>query len=311
MAELQGPPELAFTVFTPTYNRAHTLPGVYGSLRAQTFHDFEWIIVDDGSTDETERLVAGWIPQAGFPIRYFKQPNSGKHVAFNRAVREAQGQLFLSFDSDDRCVPETLEKFWRHWCAIPENERNRFSTLSVLCMTSKGEVIGKRYPQDVYDAHTFQEQFAVRDSERWGVNRTDVLKTMPYEEFPGEKFIPEGCVWNLLSARYSTRFVNDPLRIYEAGSDSLSRDTIALRARNPKGSCKYYADLSGYPLPLMDRVKSLINYARFAFHAGEDSFQAVDSVPDLKRKALLSILLPFAYIYFRLDRIRIEKRSKL
>jgi glycosyltransferase involved in cell wall biosynthesis len=311
MAEPQGPPEFAFTVFTPTYNRAHTLPRVYHSLVAQTFRNFEWIIVDDGSTDETERLVAAWIPQAGFPIRYFRQPNSGKHVAFNRAVREAQGQLFLSFDSDDTCVSETLEKFWRYWCAIPESERNRFSTLSVLCMTSKGEVIGKRYPQDVYDAHTFQEQFAGRDSERWGVNRTDILKTMPYEEFPGEKFIPEGCVWNRLSARYSTRFVNEPLRIYEAGSDSLSTDTIALRARNPRGSCKYYAELSGYPLPFRERVKALISYARFAFHAGKNSLQTVKSVRGLNRRALLTVTVPFAYIYFRLDRIRIEKRSKL
>lgn len=307
MAEPQGAPKFAFTVFTPSYNRAHTLPRVYNSLLAQTFRDFEWIIVDDGSTDETERLVAVWIPQAGFPIRYFRQPNSGKHVAFNRAVREARGQLFLSFDSDDTCVPETLEKFWQHWCAIPEGERVRFSTLSVLCMSPDREVIGRKYPQDVYDAHTFQEQFAVRDSERWGVNRTDILKTMPYEEFMGEKFIPEGCVWNRLSARYSTRFVNEKLRIYEIGSDSLSTDTIALRARNPKGSCRYYADLSGYPLPYTERVKALINYVRFAFHGKEPIGRMMKRIKRLFDKFLLSVALPIGFLIYQRDRMKLRR----
>jgi glycosyltransferase involved in cell wall biosynthesis len=306
MADREGPPAFAFTVFTPTYNRAHTLAGVYRSLVAQTFRDFEWIIVDDGSNDGTEKLIAGWTPQADFPIRYVKQPNSGKHVAFNRAVGRAKGELFLSFDSDDTCVPETLEKFWQHWRAIPENERNRFSTLSVLCMTSTGAVIGKKYPQDVYDAHTFKEQFAVRDSERWGVNRTDILKTMPYEEFPGEKFIPEGCVWNRLSAQYSTRFVNEKLRIYEVGNDSLSTDTIGLRVRNPKGSCKYYAELSGYPLPFRERVKALINYARFAFHGREPIGKVMERIKWFD-KFLFSVALPISFLIYKRDRIKLRR----
>src|SRR6476619_6982250 len=84
-----------FTVFTPTYNRARTLDRVYTSLKNQTFRDFEWIIVDDGSSDETSNLVQAWQQEAGFPVRYVYQPNLGKHVAFNRGVAEARGELFL------------------------------------------------------------------------------------------------------------------------------------------------------------------------------------------------------------------------
>ena len=90
-----------FTVFTPTFNRAHTLGRVYASLRAQTYTDFEWLIVDDGSTDGTEELVRGWMAEAPFPLRYLTQVHGHKKAAFNRGVREANGELFVALDSDD------------------------------------------------------------------------------------------------------------------------------------------------------------------------------------------------------------------
>src|SRR5215469_15182284 len=89
-----------FTVFTATYNRAHTIHRVFNSLRAQTVRDFEWLVVDDGSTDNTAELIAAWSKLADFPIRYFKQENSGKHIARNLAVREARGSFFALLDSD-------------------------------------------------------------------------------------------------------------------------------------------------------------------------------------------------------------------
>jgi glycosyltransferase involved in cell wall biosynthesis len=84
-----------FTVFTPTYNRAHTIHRVYDSLCAQTLRDFEWLVIDDGSTDNTAELVAKWAEVAKFPIRYFKQKNLGKHFAHNRALVEATGYFSI------------------------------------------------------------------------------------------------------------------------------------------------------------------------------------------------------------------------
>src|SRR5580658_2083591 len=95
----------AFTVFTATYNRAHTIKRVFDSLCAQTLRDFEWLVIDDGSTDNTSELIANWAKIAHFPIRYFRQDHSGKHIAHNLAAREARGQFFLVFDSDDACIP--------------------------------------------------------------------------------------------------------------------------------------------------------------------------------------------------------------
>jgi GT2 family glycosyltransferase len=105
-------PHPLFTVFTPTYNRAHTIGRVYESLRAQTFRDLEWLVVDDGSKDNTREVVEGFAREAGFPIRYVYKENGGKHTARNLAVKHASGELFLVLDSDDSCVA-------RPWSASP------------------------------------------------------------------------------------------------------------------------------------------------------------------------------------------------
>ena len=100
----------AFTVFTATYNRVSLLPRLHESLRTQTFQNFEWIIVDDGSTDDTRQLITSWSSASPFPIRYIWKPNGGKHTAINVGVRKATGYLFAAIDSDDYYVPEALER---------------------------------------------------------------------------------------------------------------------------------------------------------------------------------------------------------
>ena len=106
---------MRFTVFTPSYNRAHTLDRVYSSLCAQTFTDFEWVIVDDGSTDGTADLVASWRKEHPFPIIYEKQSNQGKHIAVNRGAQLARGELFLIADSDDAFPSNALQIFHKAW----------------------------------------------------------------------------------------------------------------------------------------------------------------------------------------------------
>ena len=120
-----------FTVFTPTFNRSLTLRRVYESLRLQTFRDFEWLIVDDGSTDCTKELVEKWRTESSFPIRYIYQENRGKPAAFNQGVQKAQGELFLTLDSDDACVPQALERLKYHW--IASRRKKRTSSRQLQC----------------------------------------------------------------------------------------------------------------------------------------------------------------------------------
>lgn len=260
---------VAFTVFTPTFRRRHTLGRVYRSLLAQTRDDFEWIIVDDGSDDGTDGIVQEWIGGGRIAIRYIRQPNSGKHVAFNRAVRVARGELFVPLDSDDECVPTALERFWFHWVAIPKVERERYFGILCLCRSEEGELLGGPLPRPVIDGRSFEVLSQLRRSaEMWIAIRTDILRAYPFPEYPSEKFVPEGLVWNRIGRRYLARFIDEGLRVYFRSSDSLSRSNVQIRLRSPRATLTYYAEAMDLPVRLSLRLRAACNLWRFAIGSG-------------------------------------------
>lgn len=299
--------EYTFTVFTPTYNRADSLRGVYESLKAQTFRDFEWLVVDDGSTDGTEALVEEWMENSGFPVRYLYQENSGKPRATNRAAREARGELFLTLDSDDRCVPEALERFKLHWDSIPETERDYFSAVTVNCVDPDGNLVGDPFPKSPIDSDPIEihQVYGVR-GEKWGFQRTDVMRKFPFPEFENEKHIAESVVWKKIGRNYKTRFVNESLRIYESHEEGLSASNLRLRAENPKGACfLYYQELvSG--MNFVSRLRSAVNYMRFTFHGGLGLRNALRSKSH--KSYILAAVIPAVTIYLS-DLIRLGKKD--
>ena len=217
--------KLIFTVFTPTFNRAHTLGRVYKSLRNQTFTNFEWIIVDDGSVDNTASLVKNWKKEEAFKITYRWQKNKGKHVAINNGVSLAKGSLFIIADSDDSFPPNALNDFIRFWYDIDCKVRNNYTGVTGLCIHENGEIVGDSYPSDVFDS-TPQETFysyGIR-GEKWGFHRTSVLKKFPFPEIEGISHYPEGLIWNKIGRCYTTRYVNTVVRCYHQDSgDQLTR----------------------------------------------------------------------------------------
>lgn len=254
-----------FTVFTPTYNRAHTLNRVYQSLLAQTFTDFEWVIVDDGSTDNTKELVNSFIKQGRISIRYFQQPNTGKHVAFNRGVNEAHGELFLSLDSDDACSPVALERFRARWLAIPESEQMNFSGLTCLSEDSNGSVIGGNLLFDFIDGHPYEVTSKYRlKGDKWGFHKTKILKSHPFPVFPNERFVPESLIWNRIGRKYKIRFFNEVLHKAHYQKDGLSASAAKLRLSNYNATLLYYSEAIELPIKYLDRVKSASNLWRYA-----------------------------------------------
>jgi glycosyltransferase involved in cell wall biosynthesis len=213
---------IIFTVFTPSYNRSGVLHRVYDSLLKQTFKNFEWLIVDDGSIDNTSQLVSSWIenPETLFTIRYIWQENAGKKTAFNLGVKEAKGELFLPWDSDDKAVPEALESFYRYWQSIPSDLRNDYFSVCGLCVDQNGVLIGDMFPSDIFDSNSLEVIHKYRiGGEKWGFARTDILRKFPFpEDVSG--YVPEGLVWSRISRYYKTRFVNDCLRIYYLNSEN-------------------------------------------------------------------------------------------
>lgn len=220
-----------FTVFTPTYNRAHTIHRVYESLCQQTFRDFEWLIVDDGSTDNTKELVERWKQQADFPIRYIWQENGGKHTAFNRGVAEAKGELFLTADSDDGFVAQALERFNYHWESI--SNKSRFVGVCAHCMCHNGNLVGKKFPLSPMDSDAEEIFYRYKlQGEKWGFQKTDILKEFPFPETKGERFVSESYVWFRIAKKYKIRFVNEALRIYyqDAGNQLMKRSIYKIAA---------------------------------------------------------------------------------
>jgi len=290
-----------FTVFTPTWNRAFTLPRVYQSLRAQTFRDFEWLVVDDGSSDDTKELIARWQEERTFPIRYIYQENQGKHIAFNRGVREAQGELFLTLDSDDACVPQALERLKYHWDGVPDGQRERFSAVTALCQDHNGKLIGEPFPRDILDSDSIELAFKYKvRGEKWGFQRTEVLKQFPFPVVPGAKYISEGAVWFALSRRFKTRFVNEMLRIYHVADDcgdrmsALSTGTIRGRAFFHRQVLNDFVDLlPRYPWGVL---RSAINFSRYSFGEGLSLSSQFGQLRPLRARLLLAASMPIGLL---------------
>ena len=212
-----------FTVLTPTYNRAHTLARVYESLCAQIFQDFEWVVVDDGSTDNTRELVERWCETAFFPIKYIWQPNQHKKTAFNRGVREARGELVVALDSDDALDPNALDAMATAWRDVPAEERHNYIAITGLCARPDGGIVGDMFPRDVMDTTVLDMSFRHHvKGEKFGCMRTEVLRQFPFpEDVAG--FVPESIIWRAIGrAGYLTRFVNEVFRVYHDSPDSLS-----------------------------------------------------------------------------------------
>lgn len=253
------------TVFTPTYNRAHLLSRLYESLCQQTFKDFEWVIVDDGSTDNTESVIQPWIDTHIIPVRYYKQENGGKHRAINRGVKEAKGELLFIADSDDMLPPEALETVAKQYEYIKGDER--FAGVAGFDAHADGQVIGhgntnfdilECSPVDFWCKHKVSGDMKE-------VFKTKVLLEFPFPEIDGEKFCPEELIWIRISKKYILRYFNHVIYIADYLPDGLSAKLVKLRMDNPLTAmldCKEYIE---FGVPLRKSLKNAINYWRWYF----------------------------------------------
>ncbi len=302
----------SFTVFTPTYNRMNTLSRVYESLKNQTFRDFEWLIVDDGSTDGTKSLVEAWQRKATFPIRYYRQEkHAGKMTAVNRGVREALGELFLIFDSDDACFPDALERFKYHWDAIPNKKRPHFSAVTALCVDEDGLLVGDEFPSDVTDSDSLEMTYRFKvQGEKWGFHRTEVLKKFPFPNLEGETVYPEGIVWNAIAREFRTRYVNEPLRIYFMRDKDYGRRRWWGSMKRARGIMLRHETILNYDIDWFKYapgkfLRSAVHYSRFAMHSGIGLTEQVSKLSNPLAKAIWLLAVPIGWLAYIRDRWRI------
>ena len=250
------------TVFTATYNRGQLLTRLHESLCRQQMREMEWLVVDDGSTDDTAAVVAGFIAAGNIDIRYQQQAHSGKHRAINRGVAQAQGELFFIVDSDDYLPDDALATIVAQWDEVRDNPA--MGGVAGLDGRVTGKRIGTGLPSDHIDcsAIDIRNHYHVR-GDLAEVFRTAVLRQYPFPEIEGETFCPEDLIWNRVTQEHKLRYFNKIIYIADYQRDGLSSRHVANRMDSPVAVCTHYCELNGYDIPVKQKAKAAINYWRF------------------------------------------------
>ena len=251
------------TILTPTFNRAHLLPRLFESLTHQTDFNFEWLVMDDGSTDGTSDLFAGkTFLSAPFPIRYYRQENGGKHCALNAGVKQAKGDFIFIADSDDRLLPQSVAIVEQHASAIADD--NTFAGVAGLDVFDDERIVGTGLPQDIIDCNAMDIRYRYHvDGDLKEVFKTAVLQEFPFPEIQDEKFCPEQLVWFRIAQKYKLRYFNTPIYVAEYQSNGITASIIRVRMLAPQATCMMYAEMLAYKIPFKEKIKAAINFWRF------------------------------------------------
>jgi glycosyltransferase involved in cell wall biosynthesis len=302
--------EYTFTVFTPTYNRKHTLHRVYESLQKQTFKDFEWVIVDDGSSDNTEGVVKEWQKEANFPILYHYQDNAGKHNAINKGVELAKGAFFAIADSDDSFIPETLQIFFDTWQSIPINEQPKYAGIWAMCMDEKGNIVHDTFPEPIWDCTLEDRLYKHKiNGEKWHIERIEVMREFPFSTIKVKGlYVPEGIVWSKMNKKYLFRCINQAVRIYHRNETSIMSNA----ANNPTSSLSTYLSIEAVlnneieyfkyaPLLFIEYIMLFIKYS---IQLNISLFDSFKKLTPLSSKALFLCFLPLIPLILSISKIR-------
>lgn len=287
------------TILTPSYNRAHTLPRVFESLQKQTFKDFEWLIIDDGSTDNTKNLVEEFQQNTDFKIRYYHQENQHKFLTFFRGIDLAEGKYFSPLDSDDALPEDSMEILVNTWESISDNQNIVF--VSTLCEDQFGNTVGDSFPKDPFICSIFDMRYKYKiKGDKWGMGKTEIYKKMKlnFGYLAGKGFIPEGIFqfqFDKLGLHYC---INRVTRIYFRDKDD--EQSLANQFYDKKNAFglaeNYKAFLNTYssklwtnPLPIL---RNIGGYLKFSVTDQRTFRKTICELESFPVKVLATLLYP-------------------
>ena len=258
---------MKFTIFTPTFNRKELLEKLYKSLQKQTFKDFEWLIVDDGSADGTKEKAEEFLSEKKLDIKYYFKENGGKQRAYNFATDKANGELFICLDSDDEYVENGLETILKYWKKYEKN--NNIAGMGYLSTYPNREVIGSSFPEKEMVSTQFDiyNKYGVK-GDKGLMFRTEIIKKYKFPVFDDEKFITEAVVYNRICEKYKMAYVNEKIEIKEYQEDGLTAKYNNLLLRNPKGQALYHNEINSQKLSFKQKVLNNAVYYKFCRAAG-------------------------------------------
>lgn len=281
---------VSLTVFTPAYNRAQTLQRTYESLVRQDCKDFIWLIVDDGSTDQTKELVQKWQTEdAGFEIRYIYKSNGGMHTAHNTAYENIDTELNICIDSDDCLADGAVRKILLTW----EKVKNKgYAGIIGLDADLEGRIIGKGFP-DGLEETTLTGYYA---NGGWGdkklVYRTDVIKKYPpYPVFPGEKYVALAYKYRLIDQDYKLAVLNAVLCNVEYQDDGSSATMWKQYVNNPKGFAFWRKICMQYPMSTKRLWIDCVHYISESIIARDKQY-----IKESPKRLMTIIAIPFGIL---------------
>lgn len=246
------------TIFTPTYNRAHTLVRTYQSLCQQTCKDFEWLIIDDGSNDNTADVVKEWINAADFKIKYIYQKNQGMHGAHNTAYKNITTELNTCIDSDDYMPKDAVENIISFW---KKNKDNKYAGIIGLDQREDGSIIGTNFPPKQKETTLMDFYANGGKGDKKLIYRTDVIQKYPeYPIFEGERYVGLAYKYMLIDQDYKLLTLNKPLVTVEYQTDGSSNMMWKQYWNNPKGFSFYRKTEMVLAPSLKRRFISCIHY---------------------------------------------------
>lgn len=224
-----------FSICIPAYNREYTLRRCLDSLVRQTFRNFEVLLVDDGSCDNTENLVKDYFNILN--IRYFKKENGGKHTALNVGIEKANySTFFMILDSDDWLLPDALEHFYRIWDKFDETKKKEYCGIMGKCCDQTNTILGEKFPSDPYISSYVDFHFGnIEAGDCCECIRTDLIKKYRYPEPPNTKFVPEFYIFDQIGVDYKLFCVNDVFKKVEYMPDGITQGGIEFVEKNCVG----------------------------------------------------------------------------
>lgn len=276
------------TIFTPAYNRAHLLPRLYESLCKQTCKDFCWLVVDDGSTDNTRKLVQEWIKEAIIPIRYEYKPNGGMHTAHNLAYRLIDTKLNTCIDSDDYMPSHAVEKIVQCW---QQRGGSHVNGIIGLDADTEGRIIGTKLPTD-RETMTLTDFYHLGGSgDKKLVYRTEVMKSLPeYPEFEGERYVGLGYKYMLADLQRPMLLLNEVLANVEYQPNGSSNTMWKQYGRHPRGFAFLRRETMKLHPYFRERFKAAIH------HISSCIFLKKNPLVDSPRTLLSLLALPFGIL---------------
>lgn len=247
------------TVFTPAYNRAHTLPRTYESMLRQNNKDFIWMIVDDGSADNTSELVKEWQKKDnGFEIKYIHKKNGGMHTAHNTAYENLETELSVCIDSDDCLADGAIDVILKRWEEIKDKD---YAGIIALDSIIGGDVIGEAFPKDLTETTLSGYYAAGGSGDKKVIYRTDVIKSVPaYPEFEGEKYVALAYKYRLIDQKYKLSVLNEVVCNVEYQADGHSTFMWKEYVRSPKGFAFWRKTCMTYPTTKKRLIVDCIHY---------------------------------------------------